>query len=108
MKSGKILGYVPCDFQVPEKLKTNFAGFPPIFKNFFGCKNGIGDSIKTYAREDRIKSQPRKMLISSFTLQNGILITPLPFIYVDLGLYVKTASLSAIKKRVCTASYRQH
>ena len=32
--------------------------------------------------------QPRKMLISSFTLQNGTLITPLPLFYLQLGLVV--------------------
>ena len=33
-------------------------------------------------------SQPRKNLISSFTLQNGTLITPLLFFYLQLGLFV--------------------
>ena len=33
-------------------------------------------------------SQPRKMLISSFTLQNGTLITPLLLFYLQLGLVV--------------------
>ena len=33
-------------------------------------------------------SQPRKMLISSSTLQNGTLITPLPLFYLQLGLVV--------------------
>ena len=33
--------------------------------------------MKNYAEEERFLSQPRKMLISSFTLENGTLITPL-------------------------------
>ena len=42
--------------------------------------------MKTYAEEESIMSQPRKMLISSFTLQNGTLITPLLMLYPHLGL----------------------
>ena len=44
--------------------------------------------MKTYAGEEGIMSQPRKMLISSFTLQNGTLITPLRLFYLQLGLVV--------------------
>ena len=42
--------------------------------------------MKTYAEGEGIMSQPRKMLITSFTLQNGILITPLLLFYLQLGL----------------------
>ena len=42
--------------------------------------------MKTYAEEEGIMSQPRKMLISSFTLQNGTLITPLLLFYLQLVL----------------------
>ena len=42
--------------------------------------------MKTYAEEEGIMSRPRKMLISSFTLQNGTLITPLLLFYLQLGL----------------------
>ena len=41
--------------------------------------------MKNYAEEERILSQPRKMLISSFTLQSGTLITPLLLFYLQLG-----------------------
>ena len=44
--------------------------------------------MKMYAEEERIMSQPRKRLISSFTLQNGTLITPLLSFYLQLGLVV--------------------
>ena len=43
--------------------------------------------MKTYA-EEGIMSQHRKKLISSFTLQNGTLITPLPMFYLQPGLVV--------------------
>ena len=44
--------------------------------------------MKTYAEEEGTMSQYRKMLISSFTLQNGTLITPLLLFYLQLGLVV--------------------
>ena len=42
--------------------------------------------MKSYAEEERLLSQPRKMFVSSFTLQNGTLITPLLLFYPQLGL----------------------
>ena len=44
--------------------------------------------MKTYAEEGRM-SQPRKMLISSFTLQKGTRITPLLLFYFQLVLVVR-------------------
>ena len=46
--------------------------------------------MKNYAEEERLLSQPQIMLISSFTLQNGILITPLLLFYLQLGLVCTT------------------
>ena len=74
-----------CDIEVPENLRAIFANFPPIFKNTLVSKSDIGDLMKNYAEEERLLSQPRKMLISSFTLQNGTLITPLLLFYLQLG-----------------------
>ena len=48
----------------------------------------MGDLMKTYAEEEGIMSQPRKMLMSSFTIQNRILISPLLLFYLQLGLVV--------------------
>ena len=75
-----------CDTEVPENLRANFANFPPIFKNSLVSKSDIGDLLKNYAEEEKLSSQPRKMLISSFTLQNGTLITPLLLLYLKLCL----------------------
>ena len=88
IKEGKLFGYVQCDIEVPENLRANFANFPPIFKSTLVSKSDIGDLMKNYAEEERILSQPQKMLISSFTLQNGTLITPLLLFYLQLGLVV--------------------
>ena len=86
VKEGKLFGYVQCDIQVPENLRSKFVNFPPIFKNTLVSKSDIGDLMKNYAEEERLLSQPRKVLISSFTLQNGTLITPLLLFYLQLGL----------------------
>ena len=77
IKKGKLIGYVQCDNEVPENLRANFANFPPIFRNTLVIKNDIGDLMKNYAEEERLLSQPRKMLISSFSLQTGTPITPM-------------------------------
>ena len=87
-KKGRLFGYVQCDIEVPENWRINFAIFPPIFKNTLVSQNDIGDLMKTNAEEGGTMSQPRKMLISSFTLQNGTLITPLLLFYLQLGLVV--------------------
>ena len=86
IKKGNLIGYVQCEIEVPENLKANFANFPPIIKSTLVSKNDVGDLTKTYAEEEGKMSEPRKMLISSFILQNGILITPLLLFYLQMGL----------------------
>ena len=85
-KKGKLFGYVQCDIEVPENLRANFPNFPPIFKNTSVSKSNIGDLMKNYAEKEKLLFQPQKMLISSFTSQNGTLITPLLLFYLQLGL----------------------
>ena len=86
IKKGKIFGYVHCDVEVPESLRSKFKKFPPIFKNTLVSRSVIGDLIKNYAEEEKLLSQPRKLLLSSFTLQNETLITSLLLFYLQLGL----------------------
>ena len=69
IKKGKLFGYAQCDKEVPEILRSKFVNFPPIFKNTLVSNSDIGDLIKNYAEQERLLSQPRKMLISSFTLE---------------------------------------
>ena len=65
--------------------------------------------MKKYAEEGGIMSQPRKMLISSFTLQNGTLITPLLLFYLQLGLVVTkyTVLSSTLQRNASTVSCTQ-
>ena len=84
-----MFGYVQCDIEVPEELKKKFANFPPIFKNTNVGRHDIGSLMKDYAEKEGLPCQPQKMLISSYFLENGTLITPLPLFYLDLGLVCK-------------------
>ena len=88
IKEGKLFGYVQCDIEVPENLRSKIVNFPPIFKNTLFSRSIIGELMKNYAEEERFLSQPGKVLISSFTLQTGTLITPLLLFYLQLGLVV--------------------
>ena len=76
-RTGKLFGYVQCDIEVPEELKQKFANFPPIFKNTNVGRHDIGLLMKDYPEKDGLLCQPRKMLFSSYFLENGTLITPL-------------------------------
>ena len=74
LKIRKLFDFVQCYAKVPENFRANFVS---VFENTFFSKNVVGNVMKMFAREERIMSQPRKMLISSFTLQNRTPITPL-------------------------------
>ena len=89
IKSGNLLGYVQCDIEVPEELKKKFANFPTIFKNTNVGRHDIGSLMKVYAEKEGLLCQSWKMLISSYFLENGTLITLLPLFYLDLGLVCK-------------------
>ena len=86
---GRLFGYVHCDIEVPEHLRDYFSDFPPIFKNTVVSLNDIGDLIKEYAENEGIMSQPKRMLISSFILTSGTIITPLLLSCSKLGLVCK-------------------
>ena len=86
IKGGFLFGYVQCDLVVPDELKSKFTNFPPIFKNTEFGRNDIGDYMKNYAIENERLKHPQRMLISSFKLENGSVITPLFNFYLDLGL----------------------
>ena len=89
-------------------MRENFANLPPIFKNTLVSKNDFGDLMKTYAEESGIMFQPGKMLISSFTFQNGTLITPLLLFYLQLGLVVtKTHHFVEYTPKICSNSFVQ-
>ena len=81
----KLFGYVQGDNGVPINFGANSDNFPLTFKNTLVRKNDIGDLMKTYAEEEGIMSQPRKLLMTSFTLQKRTPVTPLLLYYLQLG-----------------------
>ena len=89
IRNGKLFGYVQCHIEVPEELKEKFANFPPIFKNTNVSRHDIGSLMQDYAEKEGLLCQPRKMLISSYFLENGTLITPLLLFYLELELVCK-------------------
>ena len=89
IKNGSLFGYVQCDIEVPPELREHFANFPPIFKNVNVSRDDIGLLMKSYAEQKGLLSQPRRMLISSYSLENGTLISPLLLFYLSLGLVCK-------------------
>ena len=83
---GRLFDYVQCDIELPEHLRNYFSNFPPMFKKTVVSRDHIGNLMKQYAGKDNIMVQPRRMLISSFILTNGTIITPLLLFYLKLGL----------------------
>ena len=88
IKEGRLFSYAQCDNEVSENLRSKLVNFRPTFKNTLVSKSDIGDLMKNYAEKERLAHQPRKMLISSFTLQIGTLMSPLLLFYLQLGLVV--------------------
>ena len=82
---GRLFGYVQCDFDVPEHLRDYFSNFPNKFENTVVSRDDIGNLMKENAEKEVIIPQPRRMLISSFVLTNGTIITPLLLFYLKLG-----------------------
>ena len=74
---GQLFGCVQCDIEVPEHLRSYFSNSPPIFRNTVFSREDIGNLMREYAEKEIIMAQPRRMLISSFILTNGNIITPL-------------------------------
>ena len=107
IEEGNFFGYVQCDLEVPEELRERFANFPPIFKNFDVGRENIGKFMLEYAEKNALLLKPQRILISSYKLNNGIVITSLLKFYLKLGLRsIKiTDSLSIPHKNVSTVSY---
>ena len=83
---GQHFGYVQCDFEVLEQLRDHFSNLPPLFKSTVVSRDDFGNLMKEYAEKEGIMPQPTRMLISSFILTNGTIITPLLLFNLKLGL----------------------
>ena len=56
INEGKLFGYVQCDIEVAEKLRSKFVNFPPMFKNTLVSKSDIKDLMKNCRRKKIIVS----------------------------------------------------
>ena len=86
IEKDNLFRYVQCDLEVPEELRDRLANFPPIFENFDVGRENIGKFKLEYAEKNALLLKIQRMLISSYKLNNIIVITPLLNIYLKLGL----------------------
>ena len=76
-----------------KNSRRNLLIFQSFSKKNVG-RHEIGSLMKDYAEKEGLLCQPGKMLISSYFLENGTLITPLLLFYLDLGLVCKKSIVS--------------
>ena len=100
IKNGSLFDYVQCDLVIPDKLKSKFAIFSPYFKNTEVGRNDIGHYMKIYAIENEMLKHPQRTLIPSFKLENGTVINPLFYFYIELGLQCTKNSRKCFKNFV--------
>ena len=74
--TGKLSGYVQGDFATFEHLRRYFSNFLPIFKNALISAKFYDTLTRKHAENENLLTQPRRMLIFSFHLTIGTLITP--------------------------------
>ena len=86
IEPGSLFGYVQCDSEVPENLRVSIVNFPHIFKNNNVGSDDLGPFMTRTAEKGGLLIRPRRMLKSSYFLENGTIITPILHFYPDLGL----------------------
>ena len=88
IQEGTLFGFSECDIKVPEHLKDYFSEMTPIFKNTKVCRDDIGETMKNYAEQNKLMSQPQHSLIGSYYGEKILLATPLLQWYISHGLVV--------------------
>ena len=108
-KSGKFFSYVQRNIEKLKNVKANFANPTLIIRNTLVSKNDIRHLNDNVCRGRKKEISTKKKLISSFTIQNRNLITPLLLFYLRLGFSLQnyTSSLSSFRRIVPTALYNQ-
>ncbi|TYZ65581.1 hypothetical protein PybrP1_000619 [[Pythium] brassicae (nom. inval.)] len=96
----KKFGFLECDIETPEHLKTHFSEMTPIFKNtLIDCNDSsiIGDHMFDYNQaKETGRAKPAKKLIGSYKGDKILIYTPLLKWYIDHGLVI-TKTYSFIK-----------
>ena len=88
IKSGELFGLVQCDINTPVHLRPKFSELPPIFKNTNISIDDIGTHMKKHCETNKLMTQPRRTLISSYFGKGILLATPLLQWYIEKGLEV--------------------
>ena len=104
MKNGKLFRFVQCDIEVPVWLGTDFANFPPIFKNVLVRQIVIGDLMKSYA-EEKVYCLNLSNCWFRCSHYKGTLITPLHHFIFNRARFAEkhTVLLSTLRK--CFTSF---
>ena len=71
IKPGSLFGFVQCVIEVPENLREAFTNFSLIFNNINVNRDDSGQFMKEYDEKEGPLTQPRRMLISSYFLENN-------------------------------------
>ena len=77
VRNERLFGCVEVDIFVPDHLKEKFSEMCPIFKNTNISREDIGEYMQSYAEENKIMAQPRRILIGSLKGEKILLATPL-------------------------------
>jgi hypothetical protein len=107
VQSGEFFGMVECDIEVPTDLREYFSEMTPIFKNVKVPRSEIGPFMEKFAVDNKIMSQPRRMLIGSYFGKKILLATPLLKFYLEKGLVVTNIYQAiAYRPNACFGAFR--
>ena len=74
-KNGICFDCVQCVIRKPDNLQVKFAKLLPSFKKINVSRTGLGPQMKEYAERGELPIQPRRMLITSYFMEHGTIIT---------------------------------
>jgi len=102
IKNDKLFGFVECDIETPQELKSKFNEFPLIFKNIEIKYNHLTENMKKLQTENF----STKTLISSFYGKKILLYTPLLKFYLRQGLII--TKIYQIFKTGCDTPFKNY
>jgi hypothetical protein len=85
---GRLFGCLEIDIEVPKSEWSNFAQFPPIFKNTTVEYKDIGEHMQNFCNTHNVKFDKRRCLIGSMKGTRMLIITPMIVWYVNHGLNI--------------------
>ena len=102
----KFFGFVECDIEVPQNLRSKFNEMPPIFKNVDISRDDLSGHMQEFARENGILNTPQRSLIGSMFGNKILLLTTLLQWYLKHGLRVsKIYQIVQFKRSKCFSKF---